>query len=135
MKYAVRIGSGAMIYISSFIKTGSSIQKADTWTQQGDRTNLFLFFQNEGRRLNKTITTTLTFPSYVALYYPCAERRRKRRSEFHETLSKEPYSNFGQNRTSMTDVFMQTYVHFRVILMRNEKKKGKAILVTGRGGP
>jgi hypothetical protein len=27
MKYAVEIGSGAMIYIPSFIKTGSGIQK------------------------------------------------------------------------------------------------------------
>jgi hypothetical protein len=27
MKYAIEIGSGAMIYISSFIKTGSGIQK------------------------------------------------------------------------------------------------------------
>jgi hypothetical protein len=27
MKYAVEVGSGAMIYIPSFIKTASSIQK------------------------------------------------------------------------------------------------------------
>jgi hypothetical protein len=27
MKYAVEMGSGAMIYIPSFIKTGSGIQK------------------------------------------------------------------------------------------------------------
>jgi hypothetical protein len=27
MKYAVEIGSGAMVYISSFIKTSSGIQK------------------------------------------------------------------------------------------------------------
>jgi hypothetical protein len=27
MKYAVEMGSGAMTYISSFIKTGSGIQK------------------------------------------------------------------------------------------------------------
>jgi hypothetical protein len=27
MKYGVEVGSGAMIYISSFIKTGSNIQK------------------------------------------------------------------------------------------------------------
>jgi hypothetical protein len=27
MKYAVEMGSGAMIYIPSFIKTGSAIQK------------------------------------------------------------------------------------------------------------
>jgi hypothetical protein len=31
MKYAVEIGSGAMIYILSFIKTGSGIQKLLGW--------------------------------------------------------------------------------------------------------
>jgi hypothetical protein len=43
MKYAVEMGSGAMIYIPSFINTGSGIQKliqgkGDTQThrQQGD---------------------------------------------------------------------------------------------------
>jgi hypothetical protein len=29
MKYAVEMGSSAMIYITSFIKTGSGIQKVD----------------------------------------------------------------------------------------------------------
>jgi hypothetical protein len=48
MKYAVEVGSGATIYIPSFIKIGSGIQKlirGDTQThrQHGD-INLPLFF-------------------------------------------------------------------------------------------
>jgi hypothetical protein len=31
MKYAVEMGSGAMIYIPSFIKIGSGIQKLIRW--------------------------------------------------------------------------------------------------------
>jgi hypothetical protein len=50
MKYAVEIGSGAMIYIPSFINTGSGIQKLiqkiyghrDTHRQQGDLVSLML---------------------------------------------------------------------------------------------
>jgi hypothetical protein len=49
MKYAVGMGSGAMIYIPSFIKIGSGIQKligGDTQThrQHGDRISLLSFF-------------------------------------------------------------------------------------------
>jgi hypothetical protein len=54
MKYAAEIGLGVMIYIPSFIKTGSTIQMligggGDTYThrQHGDRVNLlqgFFFF-------------------------------------------------------------------------------------------
>jgi hypothetical protein len=45
MKYAVEMGSGATIYIPSFIKIGSGIQKfigGDTQThrQHGDRISL-----------------------------------------------------------------------------------------------
>jgi hypothetical protein len=50
MKYAVEMGSGAMIYIPSFIKIGSDIQKlkrwdthTDTHRQQGDLISLLLF--------------------------------------------------------------------------------------------
>jgi hypothetical protein len=51
MKYAVEMGSGAMIYIPSFIKIGSGSQKiigrgytdAQTNRQQGDRISLLLF--------------------------------------------------------------------------------------------
>jgi hypothetical protein len=49
MKYAVEMGSGAMIYIPSFIKIGSGIQKfiGDTQThrQHGDLINLILLFE------------------------------------------------------------------------------------------
>jgi hypothetical protein len=52
MKYAVDMGSGAVIYIPSFIKTGSGIQTligGDTQThrQHGDRISLLLVFQNK----------------------------------------------------------------------------------------
>jgi hypothetical protein len=49
VKYAVEMGSGAMIYIPSFIMTGSGIQKLMggdyTDTQHGDLVSLLLFFQ------------------------------------------------------------------------------------------
>jgi hypothetical protein len=45
MKYAVEMGSGVMIYIPSFIKTGLGIQKLReagyTDTQNGDLISLF----------------------------------------------------------------------------------------------
>jgi hypothetical protein len=44
MKYAVHMGSGAMIYIPSFIKIGSGIQKliggGGIHRQEGDRISL-----------------------------------------------------------------------------------------------
>jgi hypothetical protein len=43
MKYAVEMGSGAMIYIPCFIKMGSAVQKligGYTDTQHGDRISL-----------------------------------------------------------------------------------------------
>jgi hypothetical protein len=49
MKYDVEIGSGAMIFIPSFIKTGSTIRKFIGWThththrQQSDFISLVLF--------------------------------------------------------------------------------------------
>jgi hypothetical protein len=54
VKYAVMLGSGAIIYISGFIKTGSGIQKLirgyiDTQThgQHDVIISLLLFFQNK----------------------------------------------------------------------------------------
>jgi hypothetical protein len=46
MKYAVEMGSGAMIYTPSFIKIGSGIRKLirDTHTQHSDLISLRLFF-------------------------------------------------------------------------------------------
>jgi hypothetical protein len=53
MKYAVEMGFGAMIYIRSFIKIYSGIQKmmGGIHRQHGDRINLLLFFQNKDSRL------------------------------------------------------------------------------------
>jgi hypothetical protein len=47
MKYAVEMGSGAMIYIPSFTEIGSGIQKltGGIHRQQGDLISLFLFFK------------------------------------------------------------------------------------------
>jgi hypothetical protein len=46
MNFVLEMGSGAMIYISGFIKIGSGIRKlfgGDTDTQQGDLIILLLF--------------------------------------------------------------------------------------------
>jgi hypothetical protein len=60
-EYVVEMGAGTMIYIPSFIKLGSGIQKlmggGDTQLhrQQDDFISLFLFFQNKESRL-KTVS-------------------------------------------------------------------------------
>jgi hypothetical protein len=56
MKYAVEMGSGAMIYIPSFVQNGSGIQKlitgdSQTHRQHGNRISPLLFFQNKESRL------------------------------------------------------------------------------------
>jgi hypothetical protein len=62
MKYAVEMGSGAMTYTSSFIKTSSEIQKlmggdSQTHRQHGNRISLILFFfQNKESRLKMDIS-------------------------------------------------------------------------------
>jgi hypothetical protein len=65
MKYAIEMGSGAMIYIPSFIKTGSGIQKLIRgWggAQDGDRISLLLFCQNKESRLrNEAYKITLLY--------------------------------------------------------------------------
>jgi hypothetical protein len=53
MKYAVEMGSGAMIYIPSFIKIGSGIQKL---TGRGDT-------QRHGDRISLTYLLTELSPS------------------------------------------------------------------------
>jgi hypothetical protein len=54
---AIEMGSGAMIYIQSFIKIGAGIPKLlrriQTHRQQGDIICLLLFFQNKESRLRK----------------------------------------------------------------------------------
>jgi hypothetical protein len=56
LRYAVEMGSAAMIYIPSFIKIGPGIQKlirgdSQTHRQHGDLINLLLVSLNEGSRL------------------------------------------------------------------------------------
>jgi hypothetical protein len=58
MKYASEMGSGAMIYIPSFIRIGSGIQKLigargfkDTQTAWRSHKPTFIFFQNKESRL------------------------------------------------------------------------------------
>jgi hypothetical protein len=53
MKYAVEISLVAMIYIPSFIKIGSGIQKllGGIHRQHGDLISLLLSFQNKESRL------------------------------------------------------------------------------------
>jgi hypothetical protein len=53
MKYAVQMGSSAMIYIPSLIKIGSDIQRliGGIHRQHGDLISLPLFFQNKEGRL------------------------------------------------------------------------------------
>jgi hypothetical protein len=67
MKYAIEMGSGAMIYIPSFIKIGSSIQDLIRGIyrrrQQGDHISLLpFFFQNKESRL-KILLYSETFYS------------------------------------------------------------------------
>jgi hypothetical protein len=62
MKYNVEMGSGAMIYVPSFIETCSDIQKLmgeDTQThrQDGDCISLLLFFQNKEGKAKKSNVT------------------------------------------------------------------------------
>jgi hypothetical protein len=57
MKYAVKMGSGAMIYMLSFMKFRSGIQKlierrhTQTQRQHADSLSLPLFFQNKLSKL------------------------------------------------------------------------------------
>jgi hypothetical protein len=51
MKYAVEMGSDAVIYIPSFVKTGSAIQKliVGIHRQHGDRISLLFIFSKQGK--------------------------------------------------------------------------------------
>jgi hypothetical protein len=58
MKYVVKMGSGAMIYIPSFLKIGSDIHKlrgrnSQTHRQLRVRTCLRSFYQNKKSRLKR----------------------------------------------------------------------------------
>jgi hypothetical protein len=68
MKYAVEMGSNAIIYIPDFIKIGSGIQKllggihmqTHRQRQQGDLISLILFFQNKESRPIKILYSANT---------------------------------------------------------------------------
>jgi hypothetical protein len=47
MKYSVEMGSGAVIYVPSFVKIGSGIQKliGGRHRQQGDLISLLIFYK------------------------------------------------------------------------------------------
>jgi hypothetical protein len=52
MKYAAEMGSDAMIYIPSFIRIGSDIQKlTQTQRQHGDSISLLSFLENKESKL------------------------------------------------------------------------------------
>jgi hypothetical protein len=75
MKYAVEMGSGAMIYIPSFIRIGSGTQKliGGIHRQHGDRISLLSFFQNKASRLkprNQWTEGTVTEPYRQVLRDP-----------------------------------------------------------------
>jgi hypothetical protein len=59
MKYAIEMGPSAMIYIPSFVKIGSGIQKLiggdmQKHRQRGDLISLLLFLQRKESRLKIT---------------------------------------------------------------------------------
>jgi hypothetical protein len=61
MKYAAEVGSGGMISIPDFIRTGSAVQEmimGDTQTQHGDCISLTSFFPNKEHRLKSEVTHT-----------------------------------------------------------------------------
>jgi hypothetical protein len=74
MKHAIEMGSGAMIHIASFIKTGSVIQKLIGWDsqihrQQCDFTSLPLFFKNKGSRLTMLCCVANTNAVFLTVLY------------------------------------------------------------------
>jgi hypothetical protein len=70
MKYAAEMGSSAMIYIPSFIKIGSAIQKLmEGREQRGNRISLLLFFRI------RTYANKLIF-EYVIMYI--LQRRKEK---------------------------------------------------------
>jgi hypothetical protein len=75
MKYAIKMGSSAIMYIPSFIKIGSAIQNligdGDKWThrQHGDRISLFFFFKIRKARHMRADGHVLLYVSLVALTF------------------------------------------------------------------
>jgi hypothetical protein len=63
MKYTTEMGSGAMIYVPSFIQIGSGILRViggiQTHREDGDHMILLLFFQNKESRLKNVVPVAL----------------------------------------------------------------------------
>jgi hypothetical protein len=69
MKYAIQMGSSGMIYIPSFISTGSGIEKvtrrdSQTHRYHGGHISLVSFFSKYGSRL-KIIRPPITMLEYT----------------------------------------------------------------------
>jgi hypothetical protein len=74
MKYAVKMGSGSVVYIPSFIKIGSGIQKlmrgggdSQTYRQHDDLISLLLFLRNKESRLKQSRSFILF--SLICFYF------------------------------------------------------------------
>jgi hypothetical protein len=72
MKYAIKMGLGVMIYIPSFRKIGSGIQKwigeyIDTQTARWYHEPAFIFFRNKKSRL-KWLSIIVIFFFFIAIY-------------------------------------------------------------------
>jgi hypothetical protein len=72
MKYAVEMGSGAMIYILNFVKISSGIQNSigKIHRQHGDRISLLSFYQNKGSRLKIKVGVCNQHSVCVPVYPP-----------------------------------------------------------------
>jgi hypothetical protein len=71
MKYGVEMGLGVMIYMLSFIKICSSIEKliGGIHRQHGDHINLLLFFLNKESRLKRDRLGELGIKERIILKY------------------------------------------------------------------
>jgi hypothetical protein len=66
MKHAFEMGSGAMIYIRSFMKIGSGIQKLTAegihkHRQHGELIDLLYFYQNKESRLKRIVISVVMY--------------------------------------------------------------------------
>jgi hypothetical protein len=76
MKYTAEMDSGATIYIPSFIKIGSGIQKligenSQTHRQRGDLISLLQFFSKKGRlkKRNETFSDNQLYKDGVSMQH------------------------------------------------------------------
>jgi hypothetical protein len=130
MKDAVEISLGAVMYIPSFIKIGSDIQKligrhTQKHRQHDDRISLFSFFQNKtssSRNRNMVPYNLLSYPSvqiypHIRAFFPLAVCGRMKgagsestysRSVAHSLLQPHVSHCFGSCRTHLC--WLQPYL-------------------------